>query len=88
VTTLFIDNTNAVESRLASGIDGIGFGWERFLSILPCHRNRAKGSELVISGFRSASDSRLHVSAPLGWVSNETGVTLTGMACKRGSGNG
>jgi len=88
VTTLFIDNTNAVASRLASGFDGIGFRWERFLSVLPCHRNRAKGSKLVVSGFRSASDGRLHIWAPLGWVGNKTGVTLTGWTCKRSNGNG
>ncbi len=89
MTTLFIDNANAITSRLAGGLDGIGFGWERFLSILPCHRNRAKGSELVISGFGSAGDGRgLHGLAPLEWFGNHTGVTLRNATRKRILGNG
>ncbi len=89
MTTGFTDNTYTITSWLASGFDGLGLGRKRFFTVLPCHRNRAKGSEFAVSGFGSTGDGRgLHFLAPFGLLKEKTGLMLDRWTCKRIGENG
>ena len=89
MTAVLIDNANAIASWFTSGFNGIDFGWKRFLSVLPSHRNLAKASKFVVSRLHSAGNCRrLHFLAPFGSIKEETGVMLDRWTCKRIGENG